>query len=111
MELCGESYQSKETLLNFYKLTTPGGPGWKSFLKQFDDDNLLKSNAQHWQMPLQLLCVFIGIITIYSLLFAGGFFVYMQWIPAVILTIVGIVGAVVLFKLAGKLKLVEKGEK
>lgn len=61
-------------------------------------------------MPLQLLCVFIGIITIYSLLFAGGFFVYMKWIPAIALTVVGVVGAVVLFKLAGKLKLVEKGE-
>ena len=102
--------EDRETLLNFYKLTTPGGPGWKSFLTQFSDDNLLKSNAQHWQMPLQLLCVFIGIITIYSLLFAGGFFVYMNWIPAVALTVVGVVGAVVLFKLAGKLKLVEKGE-
>jgi hypothetical protein len=59
-------------------------------------------------MPLQLLCVFVGIVTVYALLFAGGFFVYLKWIPAVFLTLVGIAGAILLFKLSGKLKLTEK---
>jgi Na+/proline symporter len=100
--------EDRETLLNFYRLTSPGGPGWKHFLKQFNDDSLLKVNAANWQMPLQLLCVFVGIVTVYALLFAGGFFVYLKWIPAVFLTLVGIAGAILLFKLSGKLKLTEK---
>ena len=97
--------EDEKTLSEFYKLTMPGGPGWKHFLKQIKDENLLKENALHWQMPLQLLCIFIGIITVYSLIFAGGFFTYLKFLPACIFLFIGILGAIALFKLSSKLKL------
>ena len=97
--------EDEKTLSEFYKLTMPGGPGWKHFLKQIKDENLLKENALHWQMPLQLLCIFIGIITVYALIFAGGFFTYLKFLPACIFLFIGILGAIALFKLSSKLKL------
>lgn len=99
--------EDKKTLMEFYSLTKPGGPGWKYFLQQYGDDNLLKVNALHWQMPVQLLCVFVGILTVYALLFAGGFLVYLKFIPAMLLFLVGVVGVVVLFNLSKKLKLID----
>ena len=97
--------EDEKTLSEFYKLTMPGGPGWKHFLKRIKDENLLKENALHWQMPLQLLCIFIGIITVYALIFAGGFFTYLKFLPACIFLFIGILGAIALFKLSSKLKL------
>ena len=97
--------EDEKTLSEFYKLTMPGGPGWKHFLKQIKDENLLKENALHWQMPLQLLCIFIGIITVYALIFAGGFFTYLKFLPACIFLFIGILGAIALFKLSSKLQL------
>lgn len=101
--------ENTETLRSFYKLTQPGGPGWKRILKNAAAEGTpLDSDGRKWEMPVQILCVFVGIITIYSFLFAGGYFVYQQFIPATILTLVGIAGVVLMFRLSGKLRIVNE---
>jgi len=96
-----------ETLMSFYKLTRPGGPGWKKVVT-FAQDNGVDIGAkkgQVWEMPIQLLCVFIGCVVIYSSLFSIGSFVYGQMWTGTILAIVALIGTFFLFKFFGKLRI------
>lgn len=101
--------ENEEKLREFYKVARPGGPGWKVVLLKAKADGVeLESGDAKWDMPKQILCVFIGIITIYASLFAGGYFVMLKPIPGVILSVIAIASAVILFKIASKLKLMDK---
>ncbi|MDX9853061.1 MAG: sodium:solute symporter family protein [Tenuifilaceae bacterium] len=96
--------ESMETLKRFYKLTHPGGPGWKKVaneVAQESDGKLVKGT---WEMPVQLLCVFVGSMVIYSSLFAIGSFVYGRNMAGLILLGMAAAGTIILFKLFGKLK-------
>lgn len=69
---------SKEVLYNFYRQCHPGGPGWKKVLNDAKNEgvDLNGKEGVDWQMPLKLLCVFIGCAVIYGSLFSIGSFVY-----------------------------------
>ena len=56
------------------------------------------------QLPLEILCMFIGCLTVYSALFATGFWIYDNILPANIAMVVAAIGAFFLFKIWGKLK-------
>lgn len=95
------------TLRAFYKLTRPGGPGWKKVVMQASDDGDPVDEADKgkaWEMPVQILMVFIGIIIIYSSLFAIGNFVYQNSTNGFILLGIAAVGTFILFRLFGKLR-------
>jgi hypothetical protein len=97
-----------ETLRSFYKLTQPGGPGWSRVVSDAAAEGKpLDAEGRRWEMPVQILCVFVGIITIYSFLFSGGYFVYGNYCPAVILLAVGIAGVAAMFRLSSKIRLVK----
>jgi hypothetical protein len=69
----------KKTLRSFYRLCHPGGPGWSRVVKEArkDGEEIDQKNAiGDWKLPVQILCVFLGCVTIYSSLFAVGNFVY-----------------------------------
>lgn len=93
-----------ETLKRFYRLTHPGGPGWSHVAEAVYAEAGSKLTKQAWEMPIQLLCVFVGCITIYSSLFAIGSFVYGNLITGFILISIAAIGTYILFKLFGKLK-------
>ncbi|PLX16079.1 MAG: Na+:solute symporter [Salinivirgaceae bacterium] len=58
--------EKEETLVNFYQKTRPGGPGWRRIAKKaFPED----TNPTAWAMPIQILNVFVGSITVYAALF------------------------------------------
>jgi len=98
---------SMETLISFYKLTRPGGPGWKKvriFAEEKGVDLGIKP-GQVWEMPMQILCVFIGCIVIYSSLFSIGSFIYGQTYTGIILAILALIGVYFLFKFFGKLRI------
>jgi uncharacterized membrane protein len=63
-----------------------------------------KVHGQPWEMPVQILLVFIGCIVIYSSLFAIGNVLYGNTLNAVILFVVAIVGTYFLFKSLHKLR-------
>jgi len=95
----------KETLRNFYKLTKPGGPGWQKVIDEAKQDGTpIESEDRAWEMPLQILCVFIGCIAIYSSLFAIGSFVYGNILIGTILSVVAVLGLVFLFKSFSRLR-------
>ena len=61
-----------ETLLNFYKKTKPGGPGW-NIIKKLDN---IDNNQEKWVVPSGILCMILGCLMIYSALFSTGYFIY-----------------------------------
>jgi len=94
-------------LRKFYRLTHPGGPGWKKVIVEAEMDGDMideKNKGQAWEMPIQLLCVFIGIIAIYSFLFSIGSFLYDNITQGTVLVVVALIGIYFLFKLFGKLR-------
>jgi len=99
--------ENMQTLRDFYRLTLPGGPGWKKVVEEARADGDMideKVHGQPWEMPIQILLVFIGCIVIYSSLFAIGNILYGNTIPAVVLTVVALIGIYILFKSFGRLK-------
>jgi SSS family transporter len=68
--------ESWKTLFSFYKLTRPGGPGWKAVLNESRVRGMDVSSGRAWDMPKSLLAVLLGCIAIYSALFSTGNFIY-----------------------------------
>ncbi len=99
--------ESRETLRKFYKLTHPGGPGWKRIIDEAEADGEIineKDRGKAWEMPIQILCVFVGCIVVYSMLFSIGSFVYGNNSMGFILAAVSLAGTFFLFKSFGKLR-------
>lgn len=99
--------EDKEILRSFYKLTKPGGPGWKKVVEDAKADGAPCDDGDGvgWQMPKQILLVFIGCLTIYASLFGIGGLVYGNILQGVVLLAVATVGAISLFKIMSKLNL------
>ena len=99
--------ESKETLRSFYRLTLPGGPGWKKVVAdaEAEGDMINEGNeGKPWEMPIQLLLVFIGCVVIYSSLFSIGSFLYGNTLTALVMLVLAILGTIFLFKSFGKLR-------
>jgi Na+/proline symporter len=100
-----------ETLYEFFRLTHPGGPGWKKVVQhaEANGQNINEMEAgKKWEMPQQLLMVFIGIIVIYGSLFAIGSFVYGNNLTGVITAIIAAVGTFIMFRLLDRLRVDNK---
>lgn len=99
--------EKMSTLLRFYKLTKPGGPGWKKIVRAAREkgEDIDEDGEKGWEMPVQLLMVFIGCVVIYSALFSIGNFVYGKELYGLILLAFSLAGTFLLFKLFGKLRI------
>jgi len=96
----------KKTLRSFYKLCHPGGPGWRKVVEQAraDGEEIDQKNAiGDWKLPIQILCVFLGCITIYSSLFSVGNVAYGNQAWGFVLIGVAAVSVFALFKCFGKI--------
>jgi hypothetical protein len=99
--------ESKEILREFYKLTYPGGPGWKKVVREAEAEGIMineKDGGKKWEMPNQILMVFIGCIVIYGSLFSIGSFVYGNNLNGFITAAVAVLGTFFLFRLLDKLR-------
>ncbi len=92
---------SDETLKSFVKLTRPGGPGWKRINKILESEGHRKIVNN---LPTEILLMFIGVFTVYAVLFTVGFWLYANIVGAIIASIVAITGTGFLVKLSSKLK-------
>ena len=109
------------TLTNFYRVTRPGGPGWKPVLayrggltadmrgdtlgtRQVDALSGEVNATADGQLPLRILAMLVGAITIYSILFSTGFFLYDDLLSAGIAAGVAVVGIFVLLTINTRLR-------
>ena len=93
------------TLRKFYRLVHPGGPGWKKVVEEAQQDQEpLEEPSEAWDVPWGILCMFLGVVAVYSALFATGQWIYGRYGIAVALTIIAIASAFVLFKAWSRIK-------
>lgn len=103
--------EDTDTLINFYKKTLPGGPGWKRIREhiiQKEPDYAKMVKEASWQMPKKVLLVFLGCVSIYCCLFAIGSFIYGHPLVGSLLLCTAGVSSVFLLKIFGTLKAVGK---
>ena len=80
----------EETLKNFVKKVNPGGPGWKNF-----SSNKMK---EKWSVPIGLLCMLLGSISVYGALLGVGILIYGHYKTAALLISLTAVSSFALFK-------------
>ena len=73
-----------ETLIKFIQKTNPGGPGWYKIRKEVEKHSTVNKNKieKKWSVPMGIVCMLFGCLTIYSILFSTGYFIYGQLIKA-----------------------------
>lgn len=84
---------SKEKLREFYLKVRPAGPGWEPVVKKAKSDKISIPEVKH-NLSLQILSVFIGSITVFCALFASGYWIYQNIMPAMVLSVISVAGAV-----------------
>jgi len=102
------SPEDQDTLRNFFRKCHPGGPGWAMVVaKARADGDMIdeKVHGQAWEMPVQILCVFLGCVIVYCSLFAIGNLVYGNKVEAVVLGSAALISTFFLFKLFRKLRI------
>ncbi len=83
-----------KVLLSFYQKVHPGGIGWKRVIDYAHINNIeLKTRQEKSTLPLGILCMVIGCISVYSALFATGCWIYGRTVPAILLTVLAVVTA------------------
>lgn len=92
-----------KTLRSFYRLIKPGGNGWDAVIDKAnaEGDTMVKEKGQ---LPLEILCFVIGVITVYSTLFATGNWIYGNVQTAMLLTAFATGGAFFLIRSWGNLQ-------
>ena len=93
------------TLLRFYNLVRPGGPGWRRVVAEGQQRGIEMAGAgQAWEVPLELLCMLFGTFMVYGALFSTGYLLYGNILPALLLGGVALGAALALFRLWRKLR-------
>ena len=87
-----------ETLQEFYKKLTPGGPGWK------DEHKVDAAEEGSWNVPKGILAMLIACIFIYSILFATGYWIHADFTLAIVFSAVGLGSGILLMIIWRRLK-------
>ncbi len=88
-----------QKLIEFYKKTRPGGPGWKRIVNLPDFKNEKGCNKT-WAVPRGILCMLVGCLAIYSALFSTGYFIYGELYLGLIMLSSTIIFSILLFNLS-----------
>ncbi len=89
------------TLQHFYASTRPGGPGWDPVVANLPAQVDARSEGQ---LPLRILAMLVGAVTIYALLFATGFYLYANFSGALIACVIALVGGGMLYTIWRRLR-------
>ena len=90
--------ENNKVLLNFYKQTSPGGPGWKAIVGNEQIER------EGWSVPSGILAMLLALAMIYCLLFATGYFIYGNLQLGGILTIISLIAAYLLSKVWSRIR-------
>ena len=98
--------ESNNVLRDFYKKIQPGGPGWKRVVDQAEMDNvkIVSNSDRNWSVPSGIKAMILGCITIYSIMFATGYWIYSEFTYAIPTTFVAIFSGYFLYKAWMKIK-------
>jgi Na+/proline symporter len=97
--------ESDATLRSFYRKTQPGGPGWSKVVKKAEVENEeIVNTGEKWSVPAGITAMLIGIVLIYSIMFATGYWIYGRTTQAIVLTIVSVISGFLLIKAWNRLK-------
>lgn len=95
-----------EILRDFYNLVRPGGNGWDAFLKKMQEQGkAITDTATPGDLPLGILCMVVGCLAVYSAVFAAGFYLYGNLLPAIISTVLAAGSILFLVRTWGKLEM------
>lgn len=97
----------EEVLRSFYKRIRPGGPGWKRVVDRAASENieLVKEDNLKWDVPTGILCMILGTMSIYSLLFTIGNVLYGNYSSALFLGLVATISGFMLSRYWHKLRM------
>jgi SSS family solute:Na+ symporter len=102
--LCTRPSDDK-TLRSFYRLVRPGGPGWKKVVeKAQSEQDPIDEKATPWDIPNGILCMVFGCFAVYSTLFASGYWIYGNHLPAAVLTFIALVSIGLLSRFWSRMK-------
>lgn len=87
---------AEATLVDFYQKIIPGGPGWNKIRERIHALGVPIS-PKSGNLALEILCVVIGCITVYALLFCVGNWIYGNSVLALIMGIIASAGIIFLF--------------
>lgn len=85
--------EKDEILLSFYRKVRPASFGWKKLLDRYPNEK-----QEQGQLPMEIGLMLVGSVMVYSALFAVGFWIYGNAIPASIATVVAIIGGAIIIK-------------
>jgi len=94
------------TLRSFYSKIKPGGPGWKSVVERAKSENieLVKESNLKWDVPTGIVCMILGCIAIYSILFGIGNILYGNVVQTIIFIFLTFISSFLLLRYWKKLK-------
>lgn len=97
--------ESDETLRSFYRKIQPGGPGWSKVVNKASSEKVeIVNTKEKWSVPSGITAMILGVVLIYSIMFATGFWIYGRMTSALILTFIAIVSGFLLIKAWNRMK-------
>jgi len=86
-------------MLRFFKLIQPSPTGWKPVIEKGIASGELDSNEIiPGKLPNQILGMFLGCALVYAALFASGYWIYGNFVPAIICTLFAAVSGYLMIK-------------
>ena len=97
----------EEVLRSFYRKIKPGGPGWRAVVERARQENirLTKEDDLSWDVPTGILCMILGTMSIYSMLFTIGNLLYGNMLSALFLAVIAVISGYFLFRTWDKLRM------
>ncbi len=96
--------ESNEVLQSFYKRIQPGGPGWAKVVNDARKDNIQIDTGEKWSVPSGIIAMLLGVILVYSMMFATGYWIYGQTTSALIFSGVVLISGFLLIKAWNRMK-------
>ena len=97
--------ETNEVLKNFYKKIQPGGPGWRKVVNEAaNNSQKVGLTEEKWAVPSGLKAMLLGVVLIYTIMFATGYWIYGKTNLALVLTASALVAGLLLVKVWSKMK-------
>ncbi|MET1258587.1 sodium:solute symporter family protein [Flagellimonas sp. DF-77] len=97
--------ESKEVLQQFYKKIQPGGPGWSKVIAEAEEESVdIVEEGAKWSVPSGITAMLLGVLLIYTIMFATGYWIYGETTLAMVLTAVAAVAGYLLTRVWNTMK-------